>query len=128
MMHEASYRILITIFGRGGGGGGGAALPLDPCNCLKMILKYLKLSLTLMHVVANGVFPSNTALGSFRTVIELVTILFLFADILATHFKNNMAMARINFLTRKSFSESYVFMVGSKSYSTMDGPVRSDRL
>ena len=86
-----------------------------------------------MHVVANGISPSDTALGSFRTLrvtkesvharrvichrICHNTIL-LFADILATHFKTAQCLEkygkRICILTRKSFSESYVLWSARK--------------
>ena len=84
-----------------------------------------------MHVVANGASPSDTALGRFRTLsakkeicarmksctcmyaIEFATVLFLFAGILATHFKNSSVHALpretwhgyVSSVTRKSFSE-----------------------
>ena len=78
-----------------------------------------------MHVVANGASPSDTALGRFRTlsvtkkicahmkscnlniydVIEFATVLFLFAGILATHFKNSSvhAMPRETCMARLCF-------------------------
>ena len=119
-----------------------------------------------MHVVANGISPSDTALGSFRTLrvtkeicartkscmssnlSQYYSFLLIYSPLILKQLSASRNMVRICFLTRKSFSESFVLCRldykmgticsrGRPWVVTMDGPggpsaapwtVRSDRL
>ena len=163
MMREASYRILIVCciiseLYLAGGGGGGPPSPLGPlllnpplrsrlkqytyqyytlhtCNCLKMISCKM---IILMHVAANVISPSDTALGSFRTLSvtkeicarmkscmssnlsQYYSFLLIYSPLILRTAQSQSVHALPRghgyacLLTRKSFSESYVLWSARK--------------